>query len=258
MSQDRVPKDPPSRALANQLRRDIADGTLAPGDKLPSERALAAEHRIARNTAREAVRILAESGLVDAQHGRGVFVRKQPRLLRFGHNRYSRSVRERTGLSPFRAEVLAQGRTPSVQCTSIEILPAPEFVSERLELPHGTTVVQRENWYRADGEPVQVGYTYIAREVAGDTPLATSADLGPGSLYARFEDQGFAITHTREEITARMPTPQESQSLAIPDGVPVIDLIHTGLAEGGRPFEVTHFIIRADLNGLDYTMPVDL
>ncbi len=258
MSQDQIPRDPPSRALANQLRRDIADGTLGPGDKLPSERALAAEHGIARNTAREAVRILADSGLVDAQHGRGVFVRKQPRLFRFGHSRYSRSVRERTGLSPFRAEVIAQGRTPNVQCTSIEVLPAPEFVLERLELPHGTPVVRRENWYRADAEPVQVGYTYIPREVAGDTAIAKSADLGPGSLYARFEDQGFPITHTREEITARMPTPQESQSLAIPDGVPVIDLIHTGLTEGGRPFEVTHFILRADLNGLDYTMPVDL
>ncbi len=54
-----------------------------------------------------------------------------------------------------------------------------------------------------------------------------------------------------------MPTPDETRRLAIPDGVPVLDLMHTGLDDQRRPFEVTHFIMRADVNGLDYTMPVD-
>lgn len=247
----------PSRALANTLRRAIDEGRLAPGDKLPSERALAAEHGIARNTAREAIRLLAENGLVDAQHGRGVFVRQTRRLLRFGHGRYSQKVREQTGLSPFRAEVLAQGRNPSVDCTAIGLVPAPDFVRERLNLNDPGNVIRRENWYFADTEPVQVGYTYIAPDVAGDTVLASSPDLGPGSIYARFEDQGYPIYYTREEITARMPTPAESAGLKIPDGVPVVDLIHTGLTKQHVPFEVTHFVIRADLNGLDYLMTVD-
>ena len=98
-----------SRQLAAYLRALIASGDLAPGDKLPSERALAAQHDLARNTAREAIRQLAESGLVTAQHGRGVFVRGKPRLMRFGQRRYSKKLREETGVSPFHAEVLAPG-----------------------------------------------------------------------------------------------------------------------------------------------------
>lgn len=246
----------PSRALADSLRAAIESGDLPPGAKLASERSLAAEHGIARNTAREAIRLLAEAGLVDAQHGRGVFVRHPQRLLRYGRDRYSSSVREQTGLSPFRAEVLAQGRTPSVDCRSITTVRAPDFVAKRLGLEPGAAVIQRENWYYADDVPVQVGYTYIPPAVAGESRLATSAELGPGSLYERFQERGYTIHSTREEVTARMPTAAESAGLAIPDGVPVISLIHTGLTDTQHPFEVTHFIMRADLNGLDYTMEV--
>jgi GntR family transcriptional regulator len=90
-----------------------------------------------------------------------------------------------------------------------------------------------------------------------DSPIGTSADLGPGSLYARFADLGHEIMRVREEVTARMPTPDETRGLAIPDGVPVLDVVHTGIDAEGRAFEVTNFIMRADLNGLDYRMPVE-
>lgn len=90
-----------------------------------------------------------------------------------------------------------------------------------------------------------------------ESPISCSADLGPGSLYARFADLGHEIMRVREEVTARMPTPEEVRGLAIPDGVPVLDVLHTGLDADGRSFEVTNFIMRADLNGLDYRMPVE-
>jgi GntR family transcriptional regulator len=191
---------------------------------------------IARNTAREAVRLLAAQGLVTAEHGRGVFVRAKPRLLRFGQRRYARALREETGRSPFRAEVEAQGRTPSVNCTSTGEVAPPGDVADRLGLdPAHDKVIRRENWYFADDEPLQVGVTYIPLPVAGKSVLATSANLGPGSLYARFEERGHPITEIREEVTARVPDPQEARELQIPDGVPVLDVLH---------------------NGLDYTMPV--
>jgi GntR family transcriptional regulator len=247
-----------SRQLAARLRALIEAGDLAPGDKLPSERALAAQHDLARNTAREAIRQLAESGLVTAQHGRGVFVRGKPRLMRFGQRRYSKKLREETGVSPFHAEVIAQNRQPSANCTSIQrVIPPPEIV-ERLDVdPDSRSVVRRENWYYADDEPMQVGVTYIPWEIADGSVLGYTDALGAGDLYARFEDVGHLITHTREEVTARMPTPEEADGLRIPDGVPVLEVLHTGIDQGGRPFEVTRFVMRADYTGLDYRMPVD-
>ncbi|WP_280277860.1 nucleoside hydrolase, partial [Nocardia wallacei] len=57
---------------------------------------LAASHKVARNTAREAIRQLAESGLVTAKHGRGVLVRSKPRLMRIGQSRYYKKLRDHT------------------------------------------------------------------------------------------------------------------------------------------------------------------
>lgn len=248
----------PSRRMARELREAIDSGELSAGDKLPSERVLAARHNVARNTAREAVRLLAEEGLVTVQHGKGAFVRGKHRLLRFGSERYARTLRQETGLSPYRAEVSRQGRVASVNCTSITRIIAPAEIAERLLIDPATEdVVRRENWYYADDEPMQVGVTYIPWTIAEGTVLADSANMGKGSLYARFEERGHAITTIREEVTARMPNPAEVDGLKIPDGVPVLVVRHTGLDQDGCPFEVTEFVMRADYNGLDYRMPVE-
>ncbi|BCJ53397.1 GntR family transcriptional regulator [Actinoplanes sp. NBRC 14428] len=248
----------PSRRIADDLRASIESGDLASGAKLPSERDLAARYGTARNTAREAISILQGEGLVVAQHGRGVFVRPRQPLMRLGANRYSRRLRGETGLSPFRIEVTKQGRTPKTDCRSVTEVQAPEDVAERLALgPDNATVVRRENWYFADDEPVQVGVTYIPVAVAGDSPLASAKTLGKGSIYARFEELGYPIARIREEISARMPNPDEMTGLGMPPGVPVIEVLHTGFDEQRRPFEVTRFVMRGDLNGLDYDMPVE-
>ena len=69
---------------------------------------------------------------------------------------------------------------------------------------------------------MQIGITYIPWEIAKGSVLARSDDLGPGDLYARFEDKGYSITFTREEVIARMPTPEEARGLMLPEGVPVL------------------------------------
>lgn len=248
----------PSRRIADDLRRSIVGGDLPSGGRLPSERELAARYGTARNTAREAISLLQAEGLVVAQHGRGVYVRAKTPLMRLGANRYSRRLRDETGLSPFRIEVTKQGRTPKTECRSVTKEQPPADVATRLGLdPESAVVFRRENWYYADDEPVQVGVTYIPTEVAGDSPLASQKTLGKGSIYARFEDLGYRIARIREEISARMPTRDEAAGLQMPPGVPVIEVLHTSFDDRQRAFEVTRFTMRADLNGLDYDMPVE-
>ncbi|WP_327293426.1 FadR/GntR family transcriptional regulator [Streptomyces sp. NBC_01198] len=56
------------------LREQILGGQWPVGGKLPGEAALAASLGVGRSTVREAVRALAEAGLVRARQGAGVFV----------------------------------------------------------------------------------------------------------------------------------------------------------------------------------------
>jgi GntR family transcriptional regulator/MocR family aminotransferase len=71
---DRGAKKPLQAQLAEALRRLILDGRIAPGARLPSSRALAEEHGIARATAVQAFEQLAAEGYVIARRGSGLYV----------------------------------------------------------------------------------------------------------------------------------------------------------------------------------------
>lgn len=59
---------------ADTLRKQIQDGQLAPGAKLPSAREMQEQFGIANSTAQNALRVLKEEGLIYSVQGRGVFV----------------------------------------------------------------------------------------------------------------------------------------------------------------------------------------
>jgi GntR family transcriptional regulator len=87
--------------IKEQLERRIASGALAPGQPLPSVRAMAEQLSINPNTVVRAYRELEAEGLVETRHGEGTFVsrtvrKEQPavRLLGEHARRYARAARE--------------------------------------------------------------------------------------------------------------------------------------------------------------------
>jgi DNA-binding GntR family transcriptional regulator len=60
--------------VADDIERQIRDGTLAPGAMLPGERALTEQYGVALNTVRGAVRLLRERGLVITVPAKGTFI----------------------------------------------------------------------------------------------------------------------------------------------------------------------------------------
>lgn len=63
-----------SDAVAASLERRILEGSLKPGDRLPSERELAAEFGVSRPSLREAIQKLASKGMLQSRQGGGTFV----------------------------------------------------------------------------------------------------------------------------------------------------------------------------------------
>lgn len=72
----------PRRTLADQLAGALTEAILAgqftAGEALPTEPQLAEQYGVSRAVVRDATRMLVARGLVDAQHGRGVFVTDSP------------------------------------------------------------------------------------------------------------------------------------------------------------------------------------
>jgi GntR family transcriptional repressor for pyruvate dehydrogenase complex len=60
--------------IADQIEKRILNGELRSGDRLPTERELAEQFRASRTAVREAMKILAQKGLVEMRPGRGTIV----------------------------------------------------------------------------------------------------------------------------------------------------------------------------------------
>lgn len=71
------PKQSLSAQLVAELRELIANGTFAPGDKLPSENELIRRYAVSRTVVREAISGLRADGLLVTRQGVGAFVTNQ-------------------------------------------------------------------------------------------------------------------------------------------------------------------------------------
>jgi DNA-binding FadR family transcriptional regulator len=111
---------PQRSALADQtiswLRAQITSGAWPVGSKIPTEPELVEQLNVSRNTVREAVRALANTGLLDIRQGAGTFVLATSELAGVMHRRFAdanpRHVSElRAALETAAAALAAQRRT---------------------------------------------------------------------------------------------------------------------------------------------------
>lgn len=65
---------PITRQIADQIRAQCASGTLCPGDRLPSVRALAGKLAVNQNTVLKVYERLTMEGLLEMRRGDGTFV----------------------------------------------------------------------------------------------------------------------------------------------------------------------------------------
>jgi GntR family transcriptional regulator, hexuronate regulon transcriptional repressor len=80
--------------VAESLRRRIDAGEWASSRRLPNERELAHEYKVARNTVRSAIDKIACEGLISREVGRGTFLRHNSRID------FMNVLQELTGVSP--------------------------------------------------------------------------------------------------------------------------------------------------------------
>ena len=241
------------KQIADHLRDAIGQGRLAPGDQLPSEAQLMAHYGVARMTARNALRLLQDEGLITAEHGRGVYVRARPPVRRLASDRFAQRYRKE-GKAAFTIEAEQAGAEARVDRIQVSQERPTAEVADRLKLGDQDQVVVRSRRYLLDDRPVETAVSYIPADLADGTPVG-DPNPGPGGIYARLEEQGHLLERFTEEVSARMPTPGEARALNLPPGVPVFRLVRTAYDTDGRPVEVCDTIMAADAYVLAYDLP---
>jgi len=245
---------PVFRQIAEQFRAAIRSGELVSGDQLPSESQLMEEFGVARMTVRNALSELIAEGLVVPERGRGVFVRARPPVRRLASDRFARRHRER-GLAAFSVEMEHLGEASVDQFECAREHPTAR-TRDLLALRPRTKVVARRRRYLLDGEPVELAESYVPLDLAAGTAIERR-DAGPGGIYARLEESGHMLGEFMEEISARMPTPEERHRLRLPSGTPVILLTRVAYDTDGRAVEMTDTVKAAGRYVLEYRFPAE-
>lgn len=227
--------------IANRLERDIAAGRLSVGDKLDSERTLAETLGVSRMTARQALRQLADRGLIETRAGQGTFV---------AHRVIEQTL---STLSGFTEEMARQGHESASIVVLSETRGADALAAAALALPVGDPVHRLVRVRLVDGEPVAIETTDVA---AALTPgLLQLADFGRASLYGILR-QTFGIEPTTGEQTMMAATADQAtaRALQLAEGSPVLKLTRLTRDAGGRPFEFVRSFYRGD----SFVMKVEL
>lgn len=237
--------------ISDELRDRIVSGEYAPGAQIPGEDDLMSEYGVARETARKALQVLRSEGLTEVRRGVGVFVRSFSRIRRDAARRLS-SRQWGGGRSIWDADVDAA--TLDVEGLAVDEITAPDNVAHVLGLDVGAVVCRRSRRYVVDGAPVMTAVSYLSADITAGTPIA-EPDPGPGGIYARLADLGFAPAEFREEVVCRMPRPAEAESLRLDVGTPVVTITRTAYTADGRPVEFNDMTLDASAYVLDYRFP---
>ncbi|GAA3372175.1 hypothetical protein GCM10017744_102620 [Streptomyces antimycoticus] len=249
-------KTPPVREIADTLRKRISSRELEPGAKLPSTRLLAKEFKVSEQVIYRVVVSLKESGHVIAHQGMGVFVRIYD-PLEWNPGEFERRDRHddpNTNTDDWKAQVRAQGRHPEQDVPIVRREPATEDVARWLKINPRDNVVARRRLRWVDGEPSQIADSYFPEWAAEGTPLLEERDVTmPGGILAA---TGNPQRFFRDELTTRMPTPEEEQRMDLPPGTPVCQHVRIGLLADRTPVRAMVTICPGDRHVIVYEMEV--
>ncbi|MGX9886954.1 GntR family transcriptional regulator [Streptomyces sp. NPDC002276] len=243
-------RQPKYQRIAAQLRAAVEAGEYGPGERLPGENDLMAEHGVARMTARQALGVLQTEGIAEARKGAGVFVRDFRPIRRRGLERLAHA-QWGEGRSIWTTD--AGDRELVVDSVEVTEEDAPAAIAGVLSLGDGeeVRVCVRRRRYVLDGKPVLLSTSYLPAELVAGTRIA-QPDTGPGGMYARLEELGRRPVRFREEIRSRMPSAQEADRLALSSGVPVVLVVRTAFDAEGRVVEVNDMVLDAASYILEY------
>lgn len=222
-----MPETPGYAEIAEHFRRQIRDGTLRPGDTLPSFKAASDQFGVAHTTVNRAYRVLKMEGLTLAKPGVGTVVAGP----------VSNNIGTRVALHAATGSALDDGEVSRI--LEVGTTGADELVASRLDITPGTPVQVRRRVVSRNGLPLHLSSSYYPAFVVAVTPeLAEPVSTGASRELAASR-LGLAQDQVLEEVTSRLATQTEKDALGLTAShVIVTQVVRTVTLEDGRVVEV--------------------
>jgi GntR family transcriptional regulator len=193
--------------VASVMRQRIDTGFWLEGDKISTLEELEREFAVARVTVRQAIELLREEGLLDAQQGRGTFVSGKPK-----HNRWLNLATDFDSMiSSIKENVIKRVHIE-------EDTPLPELTEGEGKLADGYTFLRSVQYN--NNEPFSVVNLYLDQRI-----FAKGRDLFShvAALPNIAEMDDISIAHAHQTVTIGVADPETADLLKIGLGEPTAD-----------------------------------
>ncbi|MBC7229911.1 MAG: GntR family transcriptional regulator [Actinobacteria bacterium] len=218
--------------LAQMLHREVMSGNLRPGDRVPSENELSEGYGVSRMTARRAIELLVEKGVVRREKGRGTFV-SRPRI--------------EGGLfliPDLHDEMRMQGLSSEVRLLGVRVVRAGKTAASRLGIKKGEKVIYLERILEGGDEPLVLDRKYVLLDRS--QPLLES-ELGHGSMQELFAgNPDMAPVRADLKLSATVLSAREAKLLESGEGAPAFCLEQLIFAANDRRVVWGWLIYRGD------------
>jgi GntR family transcriptional regulator len=219
---DKNSHEPLYRQLAKLLVSQIQSGDYKMGNRLPSERELSEIHKVSRITARQAIDLLFEDGLIFREQGRGTFV-AEPRM------------RHLQGLTSFTEDMQARGYTPHSRVLAQEVLEADGEMQSSLRISNGQRVLHLVRLRMADDRPIALQASYISLALC---PGLENESFTDRSLFALLRSKYYLYpTWTEVDVQAVPASKEEAQQLEVRLNDPLLVIHGKTFTDSFEPIE---------------------
>lgn len=213
--------------LARNIEAAIHAGQWKAEQALPSERSLSETLGISRVTARKALEILFDQGLIRRHQGSGTFI--TPRL-----------EQPLSRLSSFSEMLRLKGFTPSSQWLEREITLPTHDELIRLSLSPTDKVARLKRLRKADGIVMAIEMSTLPAHLLPD-PQAVG-----DSLYVHLDNIGRPVVRALQHIRAINASAEFATLVGIETGTAMLLMTRIGYLEDNTPIELTDTYCRDD------------
>jgi len=224
-----------------QLKESLADkiesGVFLPGEILPSERMLASELGVNRETVKKAITLLKKEGLVVTIQGKGSIVNKKNKAINYGPV----GLIQNRGIT---AKLNSQGLKPSSKLIYKGKIEGLKRINSKLRINLTDSVFSIQRVRCAENEPFCIEYSFLPSDIL-DNDIET-LDFSQVSLYDYLNKRNCLPIFFKRKFTVVKTPKREASLLGVPEGSPVYLFEDIGRDYTGRPIEYIRSYLRHD------------
>jgi GntR family transcriptional regulator len=227
-------RDPLYHQVYSAITDSIRSGRLRPGDRLPTERQFCEQLEVSRATVRRALGQLVEEGIVEAQVGRGSFVRASLDSFAEPPNM----------LMSFTELAAARGLQASAQVLSQTTRSAVPEEALAFKIGVHSLVFEIRRLRMLDAAPVALDRTRVPLDIAPSLP---SQDFTTASIYKTLEAAGAVPVTADVVVSAAVADEPRAKALDASPGSALLVCTTMSYDLAGRLVEIGEITYRADL-----------